>query len=72
MSYRRPDSGAGLGVGACADENDEYWNEGKENFIVVALDEDYSMRKFIQREKWHSCVRLVRFGALGGGAGEFY
>ena len=39
---------------------DEYWNEGKENFIVVALDEDYLMRKFIQKEKWHSCVRLVR------------
>jgi hypothetical protein len=38
----------------------DFWSEGKDNFIVVALDEDYSMRKFIQKAKWHSCVRLVR------------
>ena len=38
---------------------------------MVALDEDYSMRKFIQKEKWHSCVRLVRLGAGRNGGGKF-
>jgi hypothetical protein len=52
------------------DLGEEYWNAGKESFIVVALDEDYSMRKFIQKEKWYSCVRLVRIGGAGD-AGEF-
>jgi hypothetical protein len=33
---------------------------GKEDSIVVTLDVDKSMRKFIGRGKWHSCVCLVR------------
>lgn len=58
VSYRRLDSveGGGCDMGYYGD----FWSEGKDNFIVVALDEDYSMRKFIQKAKWHSCVRLVR------------
>lgn len=68
VSYRRPDAAAVMGD---VDLGEEYWNAGKESFIVVALDEDYSMRKFIQKEKWHSCVRLVRLGGTGDDAGEF-
>lgn len=39
---------------------DEFWNEEKDKFIVVALDEDCETRKFIQREKWYGCIKLLR------------
>lgn len=58
VSYRRPDSS----VGGSDFQADDYWNEGKENFIVVVLNEDHSMRKFIGKNKWYSCVRLVMLG----------
>jgi hypothetical protein len=58
VSYRRPDSS----VGDNDFHADDYWNEGKKNFIVVVLNEDHSMRKFIGKNKWYSCVRLVRLG----------
>ncbi|KAL3775161.1 hypothetical protein ACHAWO_002620 [Cyclotella atomus] len=69
VSYRRPDSADMTGD---VDLGEEYWNAGKESFIVVALDEDYSMRKFIQKEKWYSCVRLVRMGGAGDAVEEKY
>ena len=58
VSYRRPEA-------ADASWEDEYWNEGKENFIVVVLDEDHSMRKFIGKDKWYFCVRLVKLARPG-------
>ena len=51
VSYHRPDIFNGY--------DSEFWNECKEDFVVVVLDENHSMRKYIPKEKWHSCVRLL-------------
>ena len=65
VSYRRPHP-KGEYNNNNDDGEDEFWNEEKDNFIVVALDEDCETRKFIQREKWYGCIRLVRLGGGGG------
>jgi len=65
VSYRRPHP-KGEYNSNNDDGEDEFWNEEKDNFIVVALDEDCETRKFIQREKWYGCIRLVRLGGGGG------